>query len=495
MSPRALVTTLGAVVVVVAVLLLRGGDDGKYTVKAVYADAAGLTKNYHVKVDGVPAGSVKSVDLDKQDHAVIEMELDDGAAPIGAGARALARPVNLLGEKYIDLQLGDQSHPLPSGSTIPISHTGGPVELDDVLNTLDSGTRARLRILINEAGTALAGRGADFNALLRVMPKALDQTQRVVAQANTQNAALRSAIVAGDRIIASVDDKRSDLQRLVTSADDALGTVARRRADLGATLDSSPAALRQLTATLGDLQRTAGALTPASRALRQAAPPLTQVLDELPGFTKDASDTLDKVVDVAPTLASFGRRATPDLRRVTQTVSQLSEFSHNLAPLTRGLERGVLRDAISLMSGWSKVIQRSDGLGHIFRVRASVDPELLTSALTHLAGDSPPIDSTTAAKRKPAAKAEAPAAATPSAPAPSAPATEEKKLSKRLPIPLPSAVGDAVDSIGDGVNSILDQLLGGLKGGTTPKTAPRAQTPKANADNGMQQLLDYLLGS
>ena len=60
-------------IAVIALVLLAGGGDKPYIVKAVYADASGLTKDYDVKIDGVPAGTIKTVDLDAQDHAVLTL--------------------------------------------------------------------------------------------------------------------------------------------------------------------------------------------------------------------------------------------------------------------------------------------------------------------------------------------------------------------------------------------------------------------------------------
>jgi virulence factor Mce-like protein len=482
-------TAIGAMLaglVLIVFLISRGGDDA-YTVKAVYDDAGGLTENYDVKVDGVPAGSVKRVELGEGDKAVLTLEIDKGAAPIGEGATAIARPVNLLGEKYVDLDLGDRSRPQPSGSTIPPERTGAPVELDDVLNTLDAGTRARLRILINESGVALAGRGADFNSILRVMPKALDETRRVVEEMNEENVRLRSAITAGDRIMASFNDRRSDLQRIVVSASEALNTVAERRADLGATVEAAPGALRQLSTTLGELDGTAQGLIPASRALRSAAGPLEETLASLPAFTDRTRATLKRAVKVAPSLSRLGRQAAPDVRRVTRTVTRLNTFAKDIAPLVRGLERGVLRDAIGLMDGWSRLIQRSDGLGHIFRVRFHIDQEIFTSALTRLSGDAPPIERRTKrATRKvgPSAPVEAPSAPTPDAPAAAKP---------KVPLPV---LGDVVETLQGTVDEVLAPLQGALEK-TLPGGLDKALSggSRAETDQDMLQLLDYLLGS
>jgi phospholipid/cholesterol/gamma-HCH transport system substrate-binding protein len=509
--PKLLLPALLAVAAVIAALLLLAGGDKPYVVKAIYADASGLTKDYDVKIDGVPAGTIKKVDLDADDHAVLTLELDKGAAPLGAGAKAYARPANLLGEKYVDLRLGDRDRPQPSGTVIPISRTGTPVELDDVLNTLDAGTRARLRILINEAGTALAGRGADFNAMLGALPGALDDTRRVVDDVNSENARLRRTISAASRVTAAVDGRHDDLKRVVTDASTALKAVAERRKQLGSTVAAAPPALAQLNGTLGELRRASSDLLPASRALRRAAPPLHEVLTTLPSFSEQTTDTLQEAQELAPVLSRLGRQATPDVRRVATTVHQLSAFSKDLAPVVRGLDRGVLRDAIGLMHGWSRVIARSDGLGHIFRVRATVDQELLTSALTRYMRGVPKLGMhpTKPARRPAATAAPQPAPSSgggraPKRPIVSLPAVKDTlgkvdSAVKETVGKVDSALKDTVGTVGDTVKNALGGLLGRKSvdaGGAVSQRAEPAQDVKPR-DGGSDalRLFDYLFGS
>ena len=57
--------------------------DDSYTVYAKFADAGGILKNYNVKVGSVAAGKITDIALDAQDNAVVKMELDKGAYPIG----------------------------------------------------------------------------------------------------------------------------------------------------------------------------------------------------------------------------------------------------------------------------------------------------------------------------------------------------------------------------------------------------------------------------
>jgi phospholipid/cholesterol/gamma-HCH transport system substrate-binding protein len=386
LAPRLAALAALAVVIVVVYSLVSAGRPG-YVVYAKFTDASGLLTAYNVKIGGVKAGTVTSIGLDRQDHAVVKMALDHGAYPVGAGATAQIRPVNLLGEKYIDLHPGSLSSPQPSGTTIPISHTGTPVELDDVLNTLDPDTLARLQIIVNETGVALAGNGANFSQTLEQLPPALDQARAFVGQIAQQNAQLGRLIDAGSGVISSVNARRGDLENLISSAADTMQTVVARRRQLAQTVQNAPGALAQLTHTLNDLGTTAGALYPAMVQLRAASPPLASVLARAPSFATDAQTALVATRDLAPLLVRLGRLATPLLERVIPTVHRLATFAPSLQTVMTGLDQqGSLKAVLRFVAGWAGVIGQRDGIGNMFRVHVALSPQLVTSVLQRMSG-------------------------------------------------------------------------------------------------------------
>jgi phospholipid/cholesterol/gamma-HCH transport system substrate-binding protein len=465
--------------VLAAVLVFTGGDD-KYVVNARFKDAGGILKNYGVKIDGITAGKVTKISLLPDDTVNVQMKMDKEAAPIGQNASAKVRPVNLLGEKYVDLEPGDISKPEPSGAVIPASRTAVPVEVDDVLNVLDPDTRTALRLLINESGLALAGRGTDFNRTLTDLPPALDEAKKVVSQVAAENKNLETAITQGNKVIHSMASRGDDLGDLVDSAAKALQTTADRRAQLGDTVRTAPAALSRLRTTLGDLRSATDDLAPAADDLRTATPSLASTLTRLPQFADDATQTLDEVRSVSPTLNKLGTQSTPTLKRLRPTAARLAQFAQDSDTLIGGLGNGGgLRAVLQFADDWAHVTDNQDGLSHVFRLRLSVNPDLITSALakyskTYLGGAAP--------KRK--ASTPAAAAAPSAAPAP-APAPETKKpglLPKLLPVPIAEAIQQGVDDIGKTVTGVLGAVTGGKKGGGDPQGSDDAT-----------KLLNYLL--
>lgn len=462
-------------------LLLFGGSDDGYVVKAEFDDAGGVRKNGDVKIGEVPAGKVTGVDLGKGDRAIVTMKLDDGVGPIGAGATAHSRPVNLLGEKFVDIDPGDLKRPLRSGTVITRDDTDTAVELDDILNTLQPGTRARLRILVNEAGIALAGRGADFNHLLEELPSGLDESAKFLDAMSSDTQRLERLVDNGDRVLASLARRREDLGRFVESADGALTVTASRRAALNRTLVAAPGGLAELRRTLDELRAAGDDLRPAARNLRTTAGPLAGTLRQLPGFANDARQTLDAATEVAPALNRLGTQGTPTVRRLRPTVENLARFATEMQPISEELGDNGLKQLLRFMNNWASLTKLKDGLGHVFRVRLLLGPDALTS-------DKPKsLLPATRSKQRTAKAAPAPQA---QPEAPKAPAAKPKLPELKLPN-LPK-IPDVPKLVGEAPKKILDAVPG-VTNGLLKQDRQSRQTQEDPQD--ALRLFDYLFGN
>lgn len=448
-------------------LLFPHGDH--YLVTAEFRDAGGLTKNSNVKIGGVAAGRIKDIHLTGRDTALVTMSLDKGAYPIGPGATAASRPVNLLGEKYIDMNPGNLGQPLPSGTTIPIARTSRPVELDDVLNILAPDVRSRLRILINEAGVALAGRGSDFNALIDQLPPALDQTAKLVNSFSADNKRLGTLIEESDRVLGAMAGKRGDLQDLVSNASGTLAAAARKRQQLAQTVSTAPATLSQLRTTMSQLVDTSTRLQPAAAQLRTATPALVQTLAQLPSFEEQAKPALSSLRTTAPKVTELGAKTRAPIRRLRTSSRQLDTVIHNLKPIVDSFDQHGTKDLLGLMDGWSRTIQKSDGLGHIFGLRIIFDKTLLSTLVDRYVGPSiAPVKG-----RKAPAKA------------PSAP------LLKTPPITLPKPLKPVANTITTVVSSV-DNALSTIQ---STVSSVLGRNKSAVGDGGdTNALLNYLVG-
>ncbi|MHB8692953.1 MAG: MlaD family protein [Solirubrobacteraceae bacterium] len=512
--PKAL-TWIGSLLaaLVLVLIIFEGGGNQNYVVYARFADAGGLLPNFFVKIDQVQAGVVKSIDLNKAENQVIvKMVLNSSAAPIGPGASAYIRPVNLLGEKYVELNPGNLQKPLPSGSTIPVTRTGTPIELDDLFNTLDPSTRSGLGLVINEAGLAMAGQSSNFMQTLRDLPPTLSQARQVVGEVAQSNAALEQAIVNGNQDLTTVNSKKQDLQSLIQQGQLALRSINTAKTQLGQTLDSAPGGLAQLRTSLAQLQISANALTPAAADLQRTTPSLAATLIRLPNFVTDANAALGEARQVAPALARLGTQSAPILAQMRPATATLARFSKAASPFLTALDQqGGLQQFLGFVAGWAGVTSTRDGLGHLFRLRLSLDNQFLTSALGKYAS----LFGITGIPARKHVTAGTPAAgllpAASATPAPAAAATPKPSGLAGVLAPVKQKLGGivgglkntvnrgvtgikgAVGGVTAGLGRILGGTLGGILGGSNSTGSQAA--PQASQSGITSRLLKFLIGS
>jgi phospholipid/cholesterol/gamma-HCH transport system substrate-binding protein len=381
-------TVLGlALAALPAWLLLRPGAH-PYSVQIQFADASGLRQYGDVEMHGTRVGEISALTVSAQNTAVATVRLSGAAAPLRRGATATIRPTGLVGDSYIDLTRGPGG-PLRAGATIPLADTGESVGVDQILNVLDPGTRARLRILINEAGVGLLGQGSNLNQLLAALPNSLSASGALLGQIRSADTQLQDLIIRGDRVLAQLAPVRDPLARLVDGARSALGAAAARHTQLAETVAGAPAALAQLKQTLSDLGSTAAQLQPAARSLSATAGPLAGTLRELPGLASNSRGALATAASVAPTLGLLGRRATAPVEGLARTAPQLAAFARALQPLLGLMDAGGTTQLFNFIDGWAQAMTTSDSVGRVFRLDLSLAPSLVNLAVGKLAGSEP----------------------------------------------------------------------------------------------------------
>ncbi|WP_354700079.1 hypothetical protein DSM112329_00342 [Paraconexibacter sp. AEG42_29] len=472
-APR--LATLAVVALIALVLVTRGGDEDRYTLTANLTDAAGLRSGADVVIGGVHAGKVK-LSLDKEtDRVRVELKLDDDRGPVGRDASFAIASVNLLGQKRVELDPGDRDRPAPSGTSIPSRRVTRSTDLDQVLDVLDTGTRARLGVLINEAGTAFTGRKGDFIKLLEEFPTAMVGLRQVVQRATVDTQTVGDLVQRSDRFVAELTQQRRQITRVIDSVGQTAKTVAARRAALAKTLRAAPGTLGQLQGFLAELQQTTEPLGPAARDISRSAPSLRATLDELEPFRKAADPTLAEITDVSPTLTRLATGATPVLKRTVPTLRALAQTANDLAPVSKILDQST-ENLFATVENWSRAVQLRDGLSHVFRAEASVSPKTFDYALNRLVGNPSPRKRKKSSPKTAAVKQQASAPSAAAAPTPAAPAPMK---TPQLKLP----------DISKTVNDTVDGLLGVLKN----KPKPPAAETGAQRGSSVSALLDYLL--
>ena len=105
-----------------------GGDDEGDQITTTIADAGQLEKGAEVRASGVRVGEVSDIEL-TDGKAKLTIKLSDGVLPLHQDATLTMRPVNVLGENYIDLDPGTDEAPFTDSTVIPADRTTTAVTL------------------------------------------------------------------------------------------------------------------------------------------------------------------------------------------------------------------------------------------------------------------------------------------------------------------------------------------------------------------------------
>jgi phospholipid/cholesterol/gamma-HCH transport system substrate-binding protein len=333
---------VGVVAIVAAVVLLFLGftKDIPFThgfmLKAQFRSANSIRPNSPVRIAGVNVGKVKSIEpLGGTDAAVVTMEINREGLPIHADATAKIRPrIFLEGNFFVDLQPGTPgARVLRSGDTIKITQTATPVQLDEVLTSLQSDTRSDLQRLLDGLSTALNAKPT------KAQDADMDPLARGKTGAQAFNAAYDS-IPSSERASAQVfqallgTEPGRDVARLVRGTAATSGALIRNEG--------------QLQGLIANFNATMAALASESDNLRRS-------IHELAPTLANADATLNSLERAFPPTRAFAREILPGVRETPATIDaafpwiaqtrklvskqELGGVAEQLSPATRDLAR------------------------------------------------------------------------------------------------------------------------------------------------------------
>ena len=314
-------------------LMGAGGDTPEKPTYTVELDNAfGLVSGADVKIAGVRAGTIKSLDIDPEDHrALVEFEITkDGFGSLRRDVFCETRPQSLIGEYFIDCIPGTDAQKLPQGARIPVEQTASTVPIDLVNNILREPYRERLRIILSELGIGVAGRASEINEVIRRASPALRETNKVLDQLGDQNQVLKELVTNADTVIGDLSDNRRDVVRWVKETRETAAASAERREDIAGALRRLPTFLRELRPTMAALGGAADAQTPSLRNLNAAAGQLTRFLENLKPFSESTQVNLRS-------LAEASRRGRPAVRAARPLISELASATDDAPELAGNL--------------------------------------------------------------------------------------------------------------------------------------------------------------
>ncbi|MCL2768536.1 MAG: MlaD family protein [Solirubrobacterales bacterium] len=402
-----------ALLAVIVVLSSSGGTNGEYNVRAIFDDAGNVIPGEDVKIQGVRVGAVGEVVPTPAGRAAVELKISNsGFQDFREDASCTIRPQALIGEKYVDCtptQPRMEGAPLPpplsripSGREgagqymLPVTNTHSMVD-PDLLNAITRLPQAQgLRIILNELGTGLAGRGSDLKEVIRRADPTLQEFDRVLKILAGENHVLVNLAEESDRALAPIAASRNRLSDFIAQSN----TVARASSNTTAlreNLARLPVFLEVLGPAMRRLGKFAEETTPTFTDLGAAAPGINRLTTSLGPFSESSRAFFNSLGHSAKTTGPALLATQPLLRRLETFGGAAKPFATPFAQLltsvrsTGGLER--LLDLIFMSAG---ATNGYDQLGHFLRAEGVLNA-CVTYSITPLHGCSAKFSNSTVA--------------------------------------------------------------------------------------------------
>jgi phospholipid/cholesterol/gamma-HCH transport system substrate-binding protein len=386
-----------------------------FRVKAVFPSANSIRTNSPVRIAGVNVGKVKKIERqDGTDAAVVTLEIDKKGLPIHKDATVKIRPrIFLEGNFFVDLQPGTPGTPtLGDGDSLPIAQASDPVQLDQVLTSLQQDTRTQLQELLDTYGRALTARptpaqdaAQDPSVRGLTAAAALNQSYKyggpafknvsIVNQAllGTEPHDLSKLIAGLDKTTQGLDRNEAALKDLITNFNTTVAAFASHSADLSdsvrllaPTIDNADKALTSLNnsfpntrlfarAILPGVRETAATIDAAFPWIAQARPLVSQA--ELGGLVHDLTPTTKNLAQLTDATLKLLPQADLVSKCATNVILPTGDIKINDPPLSTGAEN--YKEFWYAMVGLAGEGQNFDGNGMYVRFQPGGGDQTISS--------------------------------------------------------------------------------------------------------------------
>jgi virulence factor Mce-like protein len=338
---RRLLTLLVVLAAVVAAVVSTGAEDGKTQGKryrVIVDNAFGLTDGGEVKIGGVTAGVMRDFELTNDDPVKVAVLIEvtkSGFDSLKTDATCDVRQQSLIGEYFLDCQIGRTGEELPDGGVVPVEQTSSTIPMDLIQSVSRRPYRERFRLIISELGAGLAGRPEELNEVIRRAHPALRETTETLEILARQNRVIKDFIRDADRVSHTVAGRRQNLVRWAKEASETATVQASRHEDLARNWNRLPVFLDELRPTMQKLQLAADEQIPLLERMRTAAPRLEAFLAALGPFAQASRGSISALGQAS----QAGRRAIVESREEIGRLRQLSRDAPGLArPLRQFLQ-------------------------------------------------------------------------------------------------------------------------------------------------------------
>jgi phospholipid/cholesterol/gamma-HCH transport system substrate-binding protein len=367
-----------AAVVVAIVLISGGGSSDGYVVRAVFDNGSFMVAGEQVRVAGANVGTIKSVSVslpgeptaeedgkfvDVPGKAIIELEIEDPSfQDFRQDAGCEIRPQSLIGEKYVNCQPteprapGEQPPPslkqIPSGTPgagqylLPLGRNQATVD-PDLINNINSLPYAqRFRLIFNELGAGLAGRGQDLEAAIKGANPTLRSVDKLFGELTEQKDQLAQLAAESQEILEPLTREKEHVVGFLAHSGEAAEASSEHGAELETALQKFPTFLVEFRETMKNLKEFSDAGTPLLEDLGAAAPSLTSATRTLTPFSEATTVALKS-------LATAGEASGPVFNQATPVVKTASDLAKTGVVPTK--ELAGLFGSLAETKGWQRL--------------------------------------------------------------------------------------------------------------------------------------------
>src|ERR1700759_5717015 len=272
--------------VVVAIVLLSGSSGEGYVVRAVFDNGSFMVAGEQVRVAGANVGTIKSVSVslpgeptaieggkfvDVPGKAIIELEISDpGFQDFREDASCEIRPQSLIGEKYVNctptVPRAPGQQPAPALKQIPAGDPGAGQYLlplgsnqtsvdPDLINDINALPYAqRFRLIFNELGAGVAGRGEDLEAAIKGANPTLRSVDKLFGQLTEQKDELAQLAAESQEILEPLTREKEHVVGFLAHSGEAAEASSAHGPELESALQKFPTFLVEFRETMKNLK-------------------------------------------------------------------------------------------------------------------------------------------------------------------------------------------------------------------------------------------------
>jgi phospholipid/cholesterol/gamma-HCH transport system substrate-binding protein len=313
-----------------------------YRFTVAFPRTLALAEQSDVRISGVNVGHVITLKYDKDGRAHATIEIASKYAPIPSNMHAILRQKTLLGETYVQLKpASGHAQSLPDGAQLSNAQIETAVTLDDILSALTPQTRRSFQIWMQSLAEGLGGRGEEINSSFAVIQPFIEDSNKLVTVANSQEGALRASIHNTGVVFDALTARQGQFRGLISNGERAVHALAESSQAFAQAFRELPSFQRNSQTALRSLDRFATDTVPLYDQLRPFEEALTPLLRAVKPFTPPFNSLL---TSLGP-LTTASKTGLPDVKKeLDLTVPLLAATSpvlHNLNPFFQYLSEYV----------------------------------------------------------------------------------------------------------------------------------------------------------